>query len=130
MFTSADGQSLYYYGGYFSDNPVVEPDAFELYSYNIPNGQWSQTPTSGDPISRASSGAGAVVPPLDGRTQPQFFYFGGHMDSFTTQGWSNQTPRVYLNSMIEYDQQANTWRNHSSVSYYEIRIDALLRQMS
>jgi len=30
------------------------------------------------------------------------WYFGGHLDDFTTQGWSNQVARVYLKSLLEF----------------------------
>ena len=30
------------------------------------------------------------------------WFFGGHLDDFTTEGWSNQVPRVYLKSLLEF----------------------------
>ena len=46
---------------------------------------------------RSSEGASTSVAGL-GRG----WYFGGHLDGYTTQGWSQSVPRVYLDSMIEY----------------------------
>ncbi|KAK9900561.1 hypothetical protein P389DRAFT_14601 [Cystobasidium minutum MCA 4210] len=115
-FSSADGQSLYYYGGYFSDNPTVAPDSNKLYRYSLSSGSWSTVNTGGDTVTRVAEGASAVAPPQGDSDEPTFFYFGGHIDSYTTEDWSNQTPRVYLNSMIEYDQSSNSWNNHSSYS--------------
>ena len=54
-------------------------------------------PSDGDSVQRASEGAGVNVPSL-GRG----FYFGGHLDGYTTQGWSQSVPRVYLQSLLEY----------------------------
>lgn len=48
-------------------------------------------------IQRAAEGAGFSVASL-GRA----WYFGGHLDCYTTTGWSQSTPRVYLRSLIEY----------------------------
>lgn len=30
------------------------------------------------------------------------FYFGGHMDAFTTEGWSQGIARIYLQSLLEF----------------------------
>lgn len=30
------------------------------------------------------------------------FYFGGHLDGYTTPGWSQSIPRVYLRGLLEY----------------------------
>lgn len=51
---------------------------------------------AGQTVQRASEGAGFSVANL-GRG----WYFGGHLDDFTTEGWSNQIPRVYLKSLLE-----------------------------
>lgn len=48
-------------------------------------------------MQRSAEGAGINVPDL-GRG----WYFGGHLDGYTTKGWSQSIPRVYLKSMIEY----------------------------
>lgn len=48
-------------------------------------------------MQRAAEGAGLNVPEL-GRG----FFFGGHQDAFTTDGWSIQVARIYLKSMIEF----------------------------
>lgn len=49
------------------------------------------------PVQRSAEGAGINVPEL-GRG----WYFGGHLDGYTTKGWSQSIARVYLKSMIEY----------------------------
>lgn len=51
----------------------------------------------GEPVQRSAEGAGFGVSTL-GRG----WYFGGHLDDFTTAGWSNQIKRVYLKSLIEF----------------------------
>jgi hypothetical protein len=50
----------------------------------------------GQSVQRAAEGAGFSVSTL-GRG----WYFGGHLDDFTTEGWSNQIARVYLKSLLE-----------------------------
>jgi hypothetical protein len=105
------------YGGYFSDTPEVSPDSNKLYQYSLSSGSWSAVDaTGGDTITRVAEGASAVAPPQGDETEPTFYYFGGHIDTYTAEDWSNQTPRVYLSSMIEYDQSSSSWTNHSSVS--------------
>jgi hypothetical protein len=100
--------SLYLYGGEYSDDPQGTPAAFSLWEYNIASSSWTehQNPTTaggtnsvaaGAPIQRAAEGAGFSLASL-GRG----WYFGGHIDFLTTSGWSIQTPRVYLKSFIEY----------------------------
>jgi len=115
MWSSADGKSLFYQGGYTSDNPIVTPDEFKLYQYNVDSSSWSAVQTRGDTVLRVAEGSSAVIPPEQGTSaQPIFHYFGGHLDSFTVPGWSNQVERVYLNSMIEYDGASSTWTNRST----------------
>ncbi|KAI5269744.1 hypothetical protein E4T47_06870 [Aureobasidium subglaciale] len=100
-------ESVFLYGGEFSDSPVDPPTAFSLWEYNAMSSEWIEhtNPTtssganaqSGDQsIQRAAEGAGASVPGL-GRG----FYFGGHEDTHTTEGWSNQVARIYIKSLIE-----------------------------
>jgi hypothetical protein len=48
-------------------------------------------------VQRAAEGSGANVPSL-GRG----FYFGGHLDGYTTEGWSQSVPRLYLRSLLEF----------------------------
>ena len=48
-------------------------------------------------MQRASEGAGVSVPELG-----VSWYFGGHLDAYTTPGWSPQIERVYLRSMLEF----------------------------
>jgi hypothetical protein len=49
------------------------------------------------PVQAAAEGAGISVPEL-GRA----WYFGGHQDGYTTAGWSQSIPRIYLKSLLEY----------------------------
>jgi hypothetical protein len=49
------------------------------------------------PVQRSAEGAGLSVPEL-GRS----WYFGGHLDLYTTAGWSDQAARVYLKSLLEF----------------------------
>lgn len=100
--------TLYLYGGEFSDNPIASPVGFSLWEYNIPSSSWSSynnlvttagqnSEPAGSAIQRAAEGAGYAVANLG-----KGWYFGGHEDYLTTQGWSNQIPRIYLSSFIEY----------------------------
>ncbi|KAK5958029.1 hypothetical protein OHC33_001219 [Knufia fluminis] len=99
LWSSTD--DLYLYGGQFSDAPATSPVPFSLWSYDIAGSKWNehQNPTfeDGTPVQRASEGAGISVPSL-GRG----FYFGGHLDGYTTVGWSQSIERVYLPSMLEF----------------------------
>lgn len=101
--------SLYLYGGEFSSYPPVSPVSFALWEYNIQSSQWIEhnnpetsngpsAPSNNVAVQRAAEGAGITVPAL-GRG----FYFGGHLDGYTTSGWdSYTTPRVYLQSLLEF----------------------------
>lgn len=100
--------TLYLYGGQFSDNPVTLPDPFSTWTYDIATSSWSELEeprtTEGEhsepanqPVQRSAEGAGASVPGL-GRG----FYFGGHLDGYTTPSWSQSIARVYLRGLLEY----------------------------
>ncbi|TVY48258.1 Kelch repeat-containing protein [Lachnellula occidentalis] len=100
--------SLFVYGGMFSDSPMVDPLPVSTWEYNIKSSNWiehSSPQTSpgnysdgGDqPVQRAAEGAGLSVPEL-GRS----WYFGGHQDSHTTQGWTTEVWRIYLKSFLEF----------------------------
>ncbi|RMY25647.1 hypothetical protein D0867_00596 [Hortaea werneckii] len=100
--------SLYLYGGEFSDSPAQSPEAFSLWEYQLDEQRWVEhdnpttssgenAPSDGVAVQRAAEGAGVSVPSL-GRG----FYFGGHQDAYTTQGWSIQVPRIYLQSLLEF----------------------------
>lgn len=100
--------SLFLYGGEFSDTPFVTPSSFSLWEYNIAKSSWTEhqnpqtsagnnSDPANQPVQRAAEGAGISVPEL-GRG----FYFAGHVDQSTTSGWSNQIFRVYLKSLLEY----------------------------
>ena len=103
-----DYQSLYLYGGEFSTAPYVDPWAPSVWEYAIRSGGWSEisNPTTsdgnysapaGEPVNRAAEGAGISVPELG-----LSWYFGGHLDWATTPGWSTDTKRVYLKSLLEF----------------------------
>lgn len=100
--------SLYLYGGEFSDAPVESPTAFSLWEYDLLASDWiehsspmtsagNNTESSGQSVQRAAEGAGFSVPAL-GRG----WYFGGHQDGYTTEGWSQSVWRIYLKSILEF----------------------------
>ncbi|KAJ4375169.1 hypothetical protein N0V83_002253 [Neocucurbitaria cava] len=100
--------SLWLYGGQYSDNPIVSPGPNSVWEYNIGSKSWiehTDPKTSagdsaegdGQSVQRAAEGAGFSV-----NTLGRGFYFGGHLDDFTTEGWSNQIARVYLKSLLEF----------------------------
>ena len=81
---------------------------FSTWSYDIGSSSWqehknpvssagSHAAESNQPVQRAAEGAGISVPSL-GRG----YYFGGHLDGYTTAGWSQSIDRVYLQSLLEY----------------------------
>jgi hypothetical protein len=101
-------ESLFLYGGEFSDNPVEAPTAFSMWEYSALSSQWiehsnpktsagSKSTSDNQPVQRAAEGAGASVAGL-GRG----WYFGGHEDTHTTEGWSTQVARIYIKSLIEF----------------------------
>jgi hypothetical protein len=100
--------SLFLYGGEYADNPFVSPDPVSTWEYNILTSTWIQhsnpyttagnnSDPAGVPVQRAAEGAGISVPELG-----LSWYFGGHQDLSTTQGWSNQIERIYLRSLLEF----------------------------
>jgi hypothetical protein len=100
--------TLWLYGGEFSDNPSTSPLPVATWEYDIKAGAWTEysnpqtsagnnSDTGGVPVQRAAEGAGLSVPEL-GRS----WYFGGHLDMYTTEGWSNQIFREYLKSLLEF----------------------------
>ncbi|KAL5120896.1 hypothetical protein ACEQ8H_001083 [Pleosporales sp. CAS-2024a] len=104
----ASTTSLWLYGGQFSDSPPVQPGPNSVWEYNIASQQWKEhanpktssgdaASSNGQDVQRAAEGAAFSVASL-GRG----WYFGGHLDSYTTQGWSNQIARVYLKSLLEF----------------------------
>ncbi|EME42672.1 hypothetical protein DOTSEDRAFT_73483 [Dothistroma septosporum NZE10] len=101
-------ESLFLYGGEFQWKPPVSPTAFSTWEYNIASSSWVEhsdpvtsqgvsAPSNDDPVQRAAEGAAVNVPSL-GRG----FYFGGHLDGYTTQDWSQSIARVYLQSLLEF----------------------------
>lgn len=100
--------ALWLYGGMFSDTPLASPLPVSTWKYDIKSSSWEEfsnprtsagnhSDTGDQPVQRSAEGAGLSVPEL-GRS----WYFGGHLDSYTTAGWSNQIARVYLKSLLEY----------------------------
>lgn len=100
--------SMFLYGGEFSDNPAEDPSAFSLWEYNALSSRWIEhnDPTtssgknsaaSGAPVQRSAEGAGVSVAGI-GRG----WYFGGHQDGYTTEGWSQSVERIYIKSLIEF----------------------------
>lgn len=47
----------------------------------------------------------------------------GHQDDHTTEGWSNQIARIYLNSMVQFDLGSHTFTNITSVRSSHHRSD-------
>jgi hypothetical protein len=111
LWTNSD--QLFLYGGLFPDvEPITSPQDFVLWQYDIKSREWSEAQTvvakdSGtEEIQRAAEGAGVNVP---GRNLG--FYFGGHLDGYTTMGWSQNIPRVYLKSLLEFNMEKKEFRN-------------------
>ncbi|KAI0458684.1 hypothetical protein F5B21DRAFT_511872 [Xylaria acuta] len=102
-----DFEHLFLYGGEF-DFPSSDPSPVSTWMYDIASSAWTElkNPTTsagqysdagGAPVQRAAEGAGVSVPELG-----LSWYFGGRLDWGTTPGWSNQIPRVYLKSLLEF----------------------------
>ncbi|PBP26958.1 cell wall anchored protein [Diplocarpon rosae] len=100
--------SLFLYGGEFSDDPPQSPLPVSTWEYDINAAKWiewasPQTSTGnhseagGLAVQRSAEGSGISVPELG-----KSWYFGGHLDLYTTQGWSSQIARVYLKSLLEF----------------------------
>ena len=102
--------SLFLYGGEYSDHPATSPSPFALWEYDIPSKTWNEhsSPTTspgnntdsnagGQQVQNAAEGAGISIPSL-GRG----YFFGGHLDVWTTVGWSLSTYRAYLKSLLEF----------------------------
>lgn len=92
----------------FQDNPTTTPLPVSTWEYNIQSSSWTEhtnlqtsagnySDGGNQPVQRSAEGAALSVPEL-GRS----WYFGGHLDMYTTPGWSNQIARVYLKSMLEF----------------------------
>lgn len=100
--------TLYLYGGQFSDSPAESPSPFAVWQYDISAESWTELDNdetaggenaqpSGQTVQRAAEGAGIAIPSL-GRG----YYFGGHLDGYTVEGWSQSIPRQYLTSLLEF----------------------------
>lgn len=104
MTGSGEGD-LYIYGGLFSDQPPVRPTENTIWRYTISGNFWSvinadsfviTDDSEQKYIDRSAEGAGVYIP---GRGLG--FYFGGHLDGYTTRDWDHSIPRVYLKSLLE-----------------------------
>lgn len=100
--------SLWLYGGQYSDSPKTSPGPNSVWEYKIGSQEWVEhkdpktsagenAEGDGQSVQRSAEGAGFSVSTL-GRG----WYFGGHLDDFTTEGWSNQITRVYLKGLLEF----------------------------
>ncbi|GAA5843313.1 hypothetical protein JCM9279_002058 [Rhodotorula babjevae] len=118
LWASADGGTLYQWGGQFQDNPDVPPPEARTFKYAIESGEWSVVETQGDEVGNAAEGQPAIVPNQGANGDNVAYYSYGHLDDHTTEGWSNQVARLYLDSMIQFDLGGSppTMRNISSYS--------------
>jgi len=111
-FLWSDFDSLYLYGGLYSWKPPANPDPFSLWQYSISQQSWTQPHTQigggAGSVQRAAEGAGVSIP-----HKGIGYYFSGHLDGYTTNGWSQSIPRLYLNSMIEFNMQTKQWTNRT-----------------
>ena len=100
--------TLFLYGGEYSDDPITTPSPYLLWQYDIASSTWTETQNpqtsagnnsdgGNQPVLGSAEGAGISVPGL-GRG----FYFAGHQDPYTTPGWSQQIYRIYLKSLLEF----------------------------
>ncbi|BGP42567.1 hypothetical protein JCM10450v2_006673 [Rhodotorula kratochvilovae] len=116
LWASADGNTLYQWGGQFQDNPDVPPPEARTFAYDVQKGEWSVVETKGDRVGNAAEGQHAIVPGMGANGDHMAYYSYGHQDDHTTEGWSNQVERIFLNSMIEFDLGSETMRNITSYS--------------
>ncbi|KAL8695921.1 MAG: hypothetical protein Q9224_003073, partial [Gallowayella concinna] len=100
--------SLYLYGGIYSDSPPATPEPYTLWEYQIKAGKWvehsnpktsqgNNSDVGNQPVQQTGEGAGISIPEI-GRG----YYFAGHLDHYTTPDWSIQTARLYLKSLLEF----------------------------
>ncbi|KAI9658638.1 MAG: hypothetical protein M1821_002198 [Bathelium mastoideum] len=101
-------ESIFLYGGEHSNYTSDRPGPCVLWEYNVLSSSWIQhgNPSTsagdnaapdGQPVQCAAEGAGVTATQL-GRG----WFFGGHLDQWTTEGWTYQNGRVYLKSLLEY----------------------------
>ena len=62
LWASADGSTLYQYGGQFQDNPDVPPPESRVFAYDIGAGSWSVVETKGDAVGRPAEGLVGIAP--------------------------------------------------------------------
>ncbi|GAA6039319.1 hypothetical protein JCM8097_003264 [Rhodosporidiobolus ruineniae] len=115
LWPSADGNYLYQYGGSYSDSPSVPPPEQRTFQYDIQGGAWSVVDADGD-IGNVAEGQPALVPGMGTNGENVGFYSHGHQDDHTTEGWSNQISRIYLNTMVSFDMGNKKMTNITSYS--------------
>ncbi|BGP19111.1 hypothetical protein JCM10213v2_007198 [Rhodosporidiobolus nylandii] len=115
LWASADGNTLYQYGGSFSDSPSVPPPVQRTFAYDIQGDRWSVAETSRD-IGNVAEGQPALVPGQGTDGENVGYYSHGHQDDHTTSQWSNQIDRIYLNSMVQFDMGDQKFSNITSYS--------------
>lgn len=64
LWASADGNTLYQYGGQFSDSPDVPPPEQNVFAYDIRAGSWRIVETKGDTVTRPAEGLVGIAPGL------------------------------------------------------------------
>ncbi|GAA5825864.1 hypothetical protein JCM11251_000031 [Rhodosporidiobolus azoricus] len=116
LWASADGQTLYQYAGSYSDSPPVSPPEQRTFAYSIQDDQWSVIETSGDDVGNVAEGQPAIVPGQGENGENVGYYSHGHQDFLTTNGWSNQIARIYLNSLVRFDMGSRQITNITSYS--------------
>lgn len=116
LWASADGNRLYSWGGQFQDTPSLDPPPARTFVYDIQKGEWTVVQSQGDDIDSAAEGQPAIVPLLGEGGDNIAYYSYGHQDDHTTEGWSNQIARIYLNSMVQFDLGSHTFTNITSYS--------------
>ncbi|GAA6007118.1 hypothetical protein JCM10207_001514 [Rhodosporidiobolus poonsookiae] len=116
LWASADGNTLYQYGGSFSDSPSVDPPVNHIWSYDIQGGSWNQVETNGDNFGNVAEGQPTIVPGQGENGENVGYYSHGHQDDHTTNSWSNQISRIYLNSMLQFDLGSKKVTNITSYS--------------
>ncbi|KAG0142446.1 hypothetical protein CROQUDRAFT_50291 [Cronartium quercuum f. sp. fusiforme G11] len=114
LWSNSNGTKLYLWGGQFSDKPFIKPGIMNTFEFDILDLNWKSLNTSGDTILRNSEGASALVPNNDQNQNYIGYYFGGHLDWSSVANWSTSTPRVFLNSLLEFNLNDLSFKNYST----------------
>ncbi|KPV73878.1 uncharacterized protein RHOBADRAFT_54469 [Rhodotorula graminis WP1] len=119
---SSSASTLWYYGGQSKLESSQTSDWWTNALVALPLDQdWATgTPplklVEGDEVGNAAEGQPAIVPDQGTYGDNVAYYSYGHLDDHTTEGWSNQVARLFLNSMIKFDLGSSTFSNISSYS--------------